>query len=172
MLKNTACLFLSLLIVLAISVPRARAQSALSLAEAAAALKVPEAAASYVNLPDPDPLPPTPFGTFAYPSIAPIKLFDNFYFVGTTAVGSFVIDTGDGLVMLDTGRDKDDAAKMAEDMKKLGLNPSKIKLILISHEHFDHYGGVQYLKKNVCPNAKVAMSLIGWNFLQTVPLEG
>ncbi len=171
MMKNTACLFLSLLIVLAIGVPRARAQSVLSLAEAAAALKVPGAAASYVNLPDPDPLPPTPFGTFAYPSIAPIKLFDNFYFVGTTAVGAFVIDTGDGLVMLDTGRDKDDAAKMAEDMKKLGLNPSKIKLILISHEHFDHYGGVQYLKKNVCPNAKVAMSLIGWNFLQTVPLE-
>jgi metallo-beta-lactamase class B len=56
-------------------------------------------------------------------------------------------------------------------MRKLGLDPSRIKLILISHEHFDHYGGVQYLKKSVCPNAKVAMSLIGWNFLQTVPLE-
>jgi metallo-beta-lactamase class B len=167
-MKKTACLFFSLLIVLAIGVSGA---TALSIAEAEAALKVPGAAASYVNLPDPDPLPPTLFGRLPYPSIAPIKLFDNFYFVGTTAVGAFVIDTGDGLVMLDAGINNDDAALMTEDMKKLGLNPSKIKLILISHEHFDHYGGVQYLKKNVCPNAKVAMSLIGWNFLQTVPLE-
>jgi metallo-beta-lactamase class B len=145
--------------------------AAQSIAEAMAVLKVPGAAASFVNLPDPDPIPPTPFGSLPYPSIAPIKLFDNFYFVGTTAVGAFVIDTGDGLVMLDTGINNDDAARMTDDMKKLGLDPSKITLIMISHEHFDHYGGVQYFKKNVCPNAKVAMSLIGWNFLQTVPLE-
>jgi metallo-beta-lactamase class B len=60
---------------------------------------------------------------------------------------------------------------MVEDMKKLGLDPSAIKVIFISHEHFDHYGGVQYLKKNVCPDAKVAMSLTGWNMLQIVNSE-
>jgi glyoxylase-like metal-dependent hydrolase (beta-lactamase superfamily II) len=167
-MKKTACLFFLLLIVLAIGVESTTAQS---ITKAGAALKAPGAVAPFVNLPDPDPLPPTPFGPLPYPAIAPIKLFDNLYFVGTTAVGAFVIDTGDGLAMLDAGLDNDDAAKMTEDMKKLGLNPSKIKLILISHDHFDHYGGVQYLKKNVCPKAKVAMSLIGWNFLQTVPLE-
>ena len=101
----------------------------------------------------------------------PIKLFDNLYFVGTTAVGSFIVDSGDGLVMMDTGCGDTDVAMMVEDMKKLGLDPSKIKLIFISHEHFDHYGGVQYMKKNICPDAKVAMSLTGWNLLQTVPLE-
>jgi metallo-beta-lactamase class B len=167
-MKKTACLFCSLLIVFLIFVGSAPAES---IDEAASALKVPRAAAPFVNLPDPDPLPLTLFGRLPYPSIAPIKLFDNLYFVGTTAVGSFIIVTGDGLVMLDTGINNDDAALMTKDMKKLGLDPSKIKLILISHEHFDHYGGVQYLKKNICPNAKVAMSLIGWNFLQTVPLE-
>ena len=167
-MKKTYCLFLSLLIMLAVCISSAAAQS---MTEAAAALKTPGAAAMFVNLPDPDPLPPTLFGTLPYPSIAPIKLFDNVYFVGTTAVGVFIIDTGDGLVMLDSGINDDDAANMTKEIKKLGLNPSKIKLILISHEHFDHYGGVQYLKQNVCPNVKVAMSLIGWNFLQTVPLE-
>ncbi len=101
----------------------------------------------------------------------PIKLFDNLYFVGTTAVGSFIIDSGDGLVMLDTGNGEEDVALMAEDMKKLGLDPSKIKVIFISHEHFDHYGGVQYLRKNICPEAKVAMSLVGWNMLQAAPME-
>ena len=106
-----------------------------------------------------------------YTSIEPIKLFDNVYFVGTNTVGSIVVDTGDGLVMIDTGIGDIDVAMMVNDMKKSGLDPSKIKLILISHEHFDHYGGVQYLKKHVCPEAKVAMSLTGWNLLQTVPSE-
>jgi metallo-beta-lactamase class B len=170
-----AYLFFPVLIVLAIGISSTAAQDtkAQSIEEAAASIKLPRAAAPFVNLPDPDPLPPTPFfGPPPYVPIAPIKLFDNFYFVGTTAVGSFVIDTDDGLVMLDTGIGDSDAAQMVADMKKLGLDPSKIKLIFISHEHFDHYGGLQYLKKNVCPSAKVAMSLIGWNMLQTVPLEG
>jgi len=78
--------------------------------------------------------------------------------VGTTIVGAFIIESGDGLVMLDTGCGNEDAAMMVADIKKLGLDPSGIKLIFISHEHFDHYGGVSYLKKNVCPDAKVAMS--------------
>jgi len=106
-----------------------------------------------------------------YRSIEPIKLFDNLYFVGTTTVGAFIVDSGDGLVMLDTGNGDADIAMMVEDMKKSGLDPSRIKLIFISHEHFDHYGGVQYLKRNICPDAKVAMSLTGWNLLQTVPSE-
>ncbi|MDO9631596.1 MAG: MBL fold metallo-hydrolase, partial [Humidesulfovibrio sp.] len=106
-----------------------------------------------------------------FTSIAPVKLFDNLYFVGTTAVGAFLIDTGVGLILLDTGCGADDAALMTADMKRLGLNPAGIKLILLSHEHFDHYGGVQYFKTNVCPKAKVAMSLVGWNMLQTVPPE-
>ncbi len=49
--------------------------------------------------------------------------------------------------MLDTGNCDTDVVLMVADMKKLGLDPSKIKLIFISHEHFDHYGGVPYLKK-------------------------
>jgi metallo-beta-lactamase class B len=142
----------------------------MTIAEAMAALKVPEAAAKHAA----DNGTPTEIPAHyrpPYASIKPIKLFDNFYFVGTTIVGSFIIDSGDGLIMLDTGCCDEDAAMMVADMKKLGLDPSAIKLIFISHEHFDHYGGVSYLKKNVCPNAKVAMSLVGWNLLQTVPSE-
>ena len=142
----------------------------LSIDEAVAALQVPGAAAPLANFPEPTTrILPERYTTFT--SITPIKLFDDLYFVGTTAVGAFVIDTGDSLVMIDTGCGVTDAALMVADMKKLGLDPFNIKLIFISHEHFDHYGGVQYLKSNVCPNARVALSLVGWNMLQTVPLE-
>ena len=99
----------------------------------------------------------------------PTRLFDNFFFVGTRSVGSFLINTKDGLIMIDTGWGGPDIVLFVEGMKKLGLDPSKIKLILLSHEHLDHYGGVPYLKKNVCPGAKVAMSTIAWNLLHTRP---
>jgi metallo-beta-lactamase class B len=142
----------------------------MTIAEAEASIKVSDAIAPLAsNLGSSPDLPA--FFHSPYTSIEPIKLFDNLFFVGTTAVGAFIVDTGDGLVMLDTGNGEEDAALMVADMKKLGLDPSKIKLIFLSHEHFDHYGGVEYLKKNVCPNSKVAMSLVGWNMLQTVPLE-
>jgi metallo-beta-lactamase class B len=144
---------------------------ALTIDEAMALLKIPGAAA-----PPATNLGVSPeFSDFfrpPYTSIEPVRLFDHFYFVGTTAVGAFIVDTGDGLVMLDTGCGDTDVAMMVADIKKIGLDPTKIKLILLSHEHFDHYGGVRYLKSKVCPQARVAMSLIGWNMLQTVPLEG
>ncbi len=99
----------------------------------------------------------------------PIRLFDNFYFVGTHSVGSFVVNTTDGLIMIDTGWGEKDCSQFVNDIKRLGLNPKTIKLIVLSHEHLDHYGGVQYLKKAVCPDAKVALSEIGWNYLQARP---
>jgi metallo-beta-lactamase class B len=142
----------------------------LTIDEAISALKVREAAAPLAADSGVSPKLPASFSP-PYRSFEPIKLFDNLYYVGTMTVGGFIVDSGDGLIMLDTGIGDTDVAMMVEDMKKLGLNPSRIKLIFISHEHFDHYGGVQYLKRNVCPDAKVAMSLVGWNLLQTVPSE-
>jgi metallo-beta-lactamase class B len=142
----------------------------LTIDEAVAFLKVSESVTPLNVNPGGSPNLPRSFSP-PYRSVAPIKLFDNLYFVGTNTVGSLIIDSGDGLVMLDTGCGDEDISIMVEDMKKLGLDPSKIILILITHEHFDHYGGVQLLKKSVCPDAKVAMSLTGWNLLQTVPLE-
>jgi metallo-beta-lactamase class B len=109
--------------------------------------------------------------SFDLTPMIPARLFDNFYYVGTRSVGSFIISTRDGLIMIDTGWGGPDCTQLVNNIKKLNIDPVNIKLILISHEHLDHYGGVPYLKKNVCPDAKVAMSAIGWNYLKTRPAE-
>ena len=105
------------------------------------------------------------------PPIEPLKVFDNVFWMGSQAVGVLVIDTGEGFIMIDSGSNAAEAAHIAESYSKMGLDPSAIRLIIVSHEHFDHYGGVSYLTASVCPGAMVAMSRTGWNLLQTIPTE-
>lgn len=167
MIRKT--LLSSLIIILSVSCSR-KAIEYLTVDKATESLKVPEAAAGLSEYSREVTMLPAGYRP-PYRSIEPLKLFDNLYFVGTTVVGAFIIDSGDGLIMLDTGNGDTDAEMMVNDMKELGIDPSEIRVIFISHEHFDHYGGVRYLKKNVCPDAKVAMSLVGWNLLQSVPPE-
>jgi metallo-beta-lactamase class B len=110
-------------------------------------------------------------GLADFTPMVPTRLFDRFYYVGTKSVGAYIVDTTDGLIMIDTGWSEKDCALFVEDMKKLGLDPHDIKVILLTHEHVDHYGGVPYLKSQVCPEAKVALSLLGWNYMMTRPIE-
>ena len=103
--------------------------------------------------------------------LKPVQAFDNVYWAGCKTVGSVIIDTGDGYIMIDDGSNSMEGEYIANSMKELGLDPSNVKMILIIHEHFDHYGGTIFLLNNVCPDAKIAMSKKGWNLLQTVPTE-
>ena len=100
--------------------------------------------------------------------LKPVQVFDNVYWAGCKTVGSVIIDTGDGYIMIDDGSNSMEGEYIANSMKELGLDPSNVKMILITHEHFDHYGGTTFFLNNVCPDAKIAMSKKGWNLLQTV----
>lgn len=101
----------------------------------------------------------------------PVRVFDNVYWMGSKAVGVLVIDTGEGLIMIDSGSNSEEAAHIAESFAVMGLDASRVRLIVVSHEHFDHYGGVPYFTAEVCPDALTAISRTGWNLLQTVPTE-
>ncbi len=103
--------------------------------------------------------------------IAPLKVFDNVYWMGSKAVGVLIIDTGEGLIMIDSGSNDAEADHIVKSCREMGLDPAAIRLIVISHEHYDHYGGLTRLQKTVCPDALSAMSRTGWNLLSTVPTE-
>ena len=63
----------------------------------------------------------------------PTKVFDNVYYVGGMEVGGWVIDTGDGYIMLDAAYDYAYEEILIPNMEKLGLDPAKVKYILITH---------------------------------------
>lgn len=72
----------------------------------------------------------------------PLQLAPHVYYVGSTWVGATVIDTGDGLIMIDAGMPLQ-LYTIFESMRTIGLDPKQIKLLLISHGHFDHVGAAK-----------------------------
>ena len=67
----------------------------------------------------------------------PIKITDNVYFVGTYQASSHIIDTGEGLIMFDTGY-AETAYLLVDSIYRLGYRPEDIKYIVNTHWHHDH----------------------------------
>jgi metallo-beta-lactamase class B len=76
----------------------------------------------------------------------PMKMFGNLYFVGTKGIGVWLIQTTDGLILMNTAM-PGSGPMIEESIKKLGFKVDDIKLILLCHAHVDHAGGIAYMKK-------------------------
>lgn len=81
-------------------------------------------------------------------AMTPFRIFGNLYFVGTHGASSHLIDTGDGLVLLDSGY-QETLYLVLESIRRLGFDPSAIKYIVHSHGHVDHAGATRSLMELV-----------------------
>ena len=104
----------------------------------------------------------------AKPSPPPGKAFDNLYFLGDSWVSAWALNTSDGIILFDTlNTDKEAATLIEGGLRKVGLNPARIKYIIVTHGHGDHSGGVNYLVRRYHP--RVAMGDADWTMLETKP---
>ena len=97
---------------------------------------------------------------FAHPSIAriePFKIADQLYYVGDKKVCIHLIDTGDGLILLDSGFLKAEHL-LVDSIWRAGFDPAHIKWIIHSHGHTDHYGASEEFRRMY--GAKLAISRI------------
>lgn len=69
--------------------------------------------------------------------MTPFRIVGNTYFVGTYQASSHLIDTGDGLILIDTGYENA-AHLVLESIRELGFRPEDIKYIVNTHWHWDH----------------------------------
>jgi glyoxylase-like metal-dependent hydrolase (beta-lactamase superfamily II) len=99
--------------------------------------------------------------TFAQMPKDPVKLFDNLYSVGFTAICAFAIPTSDGIVMIDSGW-PETVDLLMNNVKAVSLDPSKIKYILVTHARVDHFGGAGKIKEDFAPGLRVGMSAADW----------
>jgi metallo-beta-lactamase class B len=71
----------------------------------------------------------------------PFRVFGNTYYVGPAGLSSILVASDDGLILLDAGLPQS-AALIAQNIASLGFDLTDLRLILTSHTHFDHVGGV------------------------------
>ncbi len=71
--------------------------------------------------------------------VQPSKIFGNLYFVGDQDATVHLIDTGDGLILLDSGYPHM-GAFLINSIWELGFKPADIKYLVHTHGHYDHYG--------------------------------
>lgn len=77
----------------------------------------------------------------------PFQIFGNSYYVGTEGLASVLVTSPNGHVLLDGGL-PDTAPLIEENVRALGFDMSDVRLILNSHAHFDHAGGIAALQRS------------------------
>jgi len=86
---------------------------------------------------------------------AAFRIFGNTYYVGTAGLSAILITSDGGHVLIDGALPQ--AAPLIEaNIRALGLQPGDVRLILNSHEHYDHAGGLAALQR--ATGARVAAS--------------
>lgn len=78
--------------------------------------------------------------------VKPFKIIGNVYYVGDAKVCSHLIDSGEGLILIDTGYIHT-AHMYITAIWEAGFNPKDVKFILHTHGHYDHYGATVALQK-------------------------
>jgi metallo-beta-lactamase class B len=85
----------------------------------------------------------------------PVHVFGNTYWVGTAGLGSILVASPQGHILIDGGL-PESAPQIAAHIQALGFRVEDIKLILNSHAHYDHAGGIAELQRR--SGAQVAAS--------------
>jgi metallo-beta-lactamase class B len=84
------------------------------------------------------------------------KIVGNVYYVGTYDLGCYLIDTGAGLILVNSGA-PGSYPLIKANIEAVGFKTSDIKIITATHGHFDHVGDLAAFQKDA-PGAKTYMS--------------
>jgi metallo-beta-lactamase class B len=84
------------------------------------------------------------------------KVVGNVYYVGTYDLGCYLIDTGAGLILVNSGA-PGSYPLIKANIEAVGFKTNDIKIITATHGHFDHVGDLAAFQKDA-PGAKTYMS--------------
>ena len=78
--------------------------------------------------------------------VKPFKIIGNIYYVGAHEVSSYLITTSQGHILLDSGF-HETVPQIKANVVQLGFRMEDVKVIITSHAHADHVGGIALLKQ-------------------------
>ncbi|HKX92847.1 MAG TPA: subclass B3 metallo-beta-lactamase, partial [Sphingomicrobium sp.] len=76
----------------------------------------------------------------------PVRIHANTYLVGSCGISAILITGSDGHILIDGGTEAG-ADLIASNIRKLGFRLRDVKILLHSHEHLDHVGGIARLQR-------------------------
>jgi metallo-beta-lactamase class B len=76
----------------------------------------------------------------------PFRLHGDTYYVGTCGITAVLIAGDEGHVLIDSGTEAG-ARIVAANIEALGFELTDVRELLMSHEHFDHVGGMAWLQQ-------------------------
>jgi metallo-beta-lactamase class B len=94
----------------------------------------------------------------------PFRIFGNAYYVGPHGLSSILVTSDTGHVLID-GALPESVEGIVMSVRRLGFRVEDIKLILNSHVHFDHAGGIAELRR--LSGARVAATRSSARVLET-----
>ncbi len=73
--------------------------------------------------------------------LEPKQAFDDVYWLGTRGESAWLLTSDDGYILYDTARVWDAEEVLVGGIQKLGLDPSRVKYVIVSHGHLGESGG-------------------------------
>ena len=78
--------------------------------------------------------------------VEPFRIAGNLYYVGASDITSYLITTPQGHFLIDGGFEET-AVQIRSNVEKLGFRVKDIRILLSSHAHYDHAGGLAKLRR-------------------------
>jgi metallo-beta-lactamase class B len=95
--------------------------------------------------------------------LEPKKAFDDLYWMGTPSRSTWALTTNDGIILYDTQGVYDAEDVIVGGLKKLGLDPGKVKYVIISHAHANEVGGAKLMQERY--GAHIVMGAGDWDLV-------
>ncbi len=76
--------------------------------------------------------------------LEPFRVEGNLYFIGNKEIACYLIDTGEGLIILDTGYENC-SGQFFNSIWSLGFDPRDVRMIFHTHNHQDHIASTNLL---------------------------
>jgi metallo-beta-lactamase class B len=95
--------------------------------------------------------------------LEPQKAFDDLYWMGTASRSTWALTTSDGIILYDTQSVYDAEDVIVGGLKKLGLDPTQVKYVIVSHAHENEVGGARLMQERY--GAHIVMGAGDWDMV-------
>ena len=98
----------------------------------------------------------------------PAKVADNLYFLGTKSHNSWAIVGSEGIIVIEALFDYAVRDEVIDGLTNFGLDPAKVKYVILSHGHGDHDGGAKFLQDEI-EGVQLIYGAEDWDLVESQP---